>query len=117
MFLGRLEGTLLVPPSAIWCIAFGILYGAFVCFAQSMRLYVHLVGGGALALVVLVVVAVLAGLACRVLLMAADAGAAGGSRAGGRRGGGFGGGRWWWWRVLLLQVLAEVGACGGAGDG
>jgi hypothetical protein len=43
MILRHTTGELLVPPSAVWCIAFGVLYGAFVCFAQAMRLYIHLV--------------------------------------------------------------------------
>jgi hypothetical protein len=37
----HLEGGLLVPPIAIVATALGALYAGFICFAQSVRLYVH----------------------------------------------------------------------------
>jgi len=37
----NLEGYLLVPPIAIIAAALGSLYCSFICFAQSVRLYVH----------------------------------------------------------------------------
>lgn len=37
----NLEGGPLVPPIAIVAAALGALYAGFVCFAQSVRLYVH----------------------------------------------------------------------------
>jgi hypothetical protein len=37
----HLHGGLLVPPIAIVATALGALYAGFICFAQSVRLYVH----------------------------------------------------------------------------
>lgn len=37
----NLEGGPLVPGIAIIAAALGSLYGGFICFAQSVRLYVH----------------------------------------------------------------------------
>jgi hypothetical protein len=37
----NLEGGTLVPPIAIVAAALGALYAGFICFAQSVRLYVH----------------------------------------------------------------------------
>eukprot|EP00775_Hariotina_reticulata_P004562 gene4562-4816_t len=39
--LSHYEGSLLAPPEAIIALALGSLYASFVCFAQSVRLYVH----------------------------------------------------------------------------
>lgn len=38
----RLPGDLLFPPTAVLGIALGVLWASFVCFAQSVRLFVHL---------------------------------------------------------------------------
>ena len=37
----NLPGEPLVPPIAIIAAALGSLYASFICFAQSVRLYVH----------------------------------------------------------------------------
>lgn len=36
-----LPGGPLVPPIAVVATALGSLYASFICFAQSVRLYVH----------------------------------------------------------------------------
>jgi hypothetical protein len=41
--LSHYEGSLLASPELIISLALGSLYASFVCFAQSVRLYVHTV--------------------------------------------------------------------------
>jgi urea transporter len=39
----HLSGPTLVQPTVIVALALGSLYASFICFAQSVRLYVHTV--------------------------------------------------------------------------
>lgn len=41
--LRHLSGSTLVQPTLVVALALGSLYASFICFAQSVRLYVHTV--------------------------------------------------------------------------